>query len=104
MAFEPLRPAGSRSGATLFVSARRAAELRAQSAEWPSWTVAGTQLAELESLVSGVLSPAGGYAARGERSDSVSGLRLPSPVLELTPEAAQVVQPGRALALRDPEG
>ena len=90
--------------ASLLVSDARASELRAHSAGWPSWTVAGTQLAELESLMAGLLWPSVTYAPRGERPIEASGTLLHSPGLELAQEVAQELQPGRHLALKDSEG
>jgi sulfate adenylyltransferase len=80
----------------------RAAELRTESAGWPSLAVAGRELADLECFLSGLLWPCTGYAAEGERSLVRSGLRLPAP--EVTRELAQGLQPGDVLALRDGEG
>ena len=77
---EPVQTTTPRQRAGLLASGARAAELRAQSAGWPSWTVAGTQLAELESLVSGLLWPLTGYATRGESSIAGTGLAALPPV------------------------
>jgi sulfate adenylyltransferase len=79
-------------------------QLRDQSAGWPSWTVAGRQLADLESLIAGLLSPSTGYASRSEHNEGASGPPLPSPVLEVTSAVAAALKPGSTLALRDPEG
>ena len=44
----------------LQVPAARAAELKAQSKDWPSWDLTARQLCDLELLMSGGFSPCAG--------------------------------------------
>jgi sulfate adenylyltransferase len=95
----------------LLVSAERAAELKADSASYPSWDLSDRQLCDLELLINGGFSPLRGFMGR-ETYDSVcSSMRLPDGtvwpmpiVLDLTEEAAAALKPGDKLALRDSEG
>ena len=61
------------------------------------------QLADFESLACGLFWPRTGYATRGEES-SASPPLPPAPALTISREAAQSVQPGDTVALKDPEG
>jgi sulfate adenylyltransferase len=80
---------------SLLVTSARRDELRAQSSAWPSWTLSGDTLTELEALIAGFLWPVQGYRTSGE--PGAAPLDVPAGL------ALQLV-PGSDLALRDPEG
>ena len=95
----------------LFVSADRAAELRRESAKWPSWDLTPTQSTMLELLANGSLSPLRGFMSRREHDSMSSSGRLPNgrlwtlPVLlEVDDSVIQRVTVGSSVALRDAEG
>ena len=80
---------------SLLVTDARRDELRAQSSTWPSWTLSGDALTELEALIAGFLWPLQGYFASGE----------PVPAaLDVPADVASQLVPGSDAALRDPEG
>lgn len=76
--------------------------------DWPSWTVAGASLAELEALVAGWLFPLAGYtlgdssAPAGDRVSWVD--RELALALDVSAAFAGDAAPGAHVALRDPEG
>ena len=95
----------------LMASKERAAELKAQSREMPSWSLRPRQLADLELLLSGAFSPLKGFMVRSDYDGVCGDLKLadgtfwPTPVtLDVTAEVGEAVAPGGALALRDVEG
>jgi sulfate adenylyltransferase len=95
----------------LIVDEDRAAELRKQSAEWPSWELTSRQLCDLELLSSGGFSPLRGFLGRADHEAVCTGMRLadgtlwPIPVaLDVPEELATGLEPGTTFALRDPEG
>ncbi len=95
----------------LFVSPARAAELRAQARTMPSWDLTPRQLCDLELLQNGGLSPLRGFMHRRDHDSVCARMRLadgrlwPLPVLlDVTRQAAEKLQPGDRLALRDAEG
>ncbi|MBI4880211.1 MAG: bifunctional sulfate adenylyltransferase/adenylylsulfate kinase [Planctomycetes bacterium] len=95
----------------LLVDGGRAAELRAASRDWPSWSLTPRQLCDLELLLNGGFSPLQGFMTRADyesvRDDMRlrSGLLWPVPVtLDLSEELAKELRPGAHLALRDGEG
>jgi sulfate adenylyltransferase len=95
----------------LMVSAARAAELQAESREWPSWDLIPRQFCDLELLLNGGFSPLRGFMSRADYESTCSRMRLadgriwPVPiVLDVPDEFARTVGPGRSVALRDPEG
>jgi len=95
----------------LLVEEDRVAELRARSADWPSWDLTPRQLCDLELLLCGGFSPLLGFLGQADYESVVSRMRLadgtlwPMPVtLDVTSELAARLGPGASLALRDPEG
>ncbi len=95
----------------LLVDADRAAELKAASRDWPSWDLTPRQLCDLELLTNGAFSPLRGFLGKADYDSVCSKLRLvdgtlwPMPItLDVSREAADGLEPGSTLALRDPEG
>ena len=96
---------------SLLVDQERAAELRVQSREWPSWSLTPKQLADLELLLCGAFSPLRGYMWQADYEAVRDSMRLtdgtlwPIPItLGLPEEMAQALSSGDHVALRDPEG
>src|SRR5436305_7283170 len=95
----------------LMASDDRAAELRAESAQWPSWDLTPRQLCDLELLANGGFSPLSGFLGRADYESVCSSMRLADGtlwsipvVLDLPEEVAEGLKVGSSLALRDPEG
>ena len=96
----------------LQVPAARAAELKAQSKDWPSWDLTARQLCDLELLMSGGFSPLRGFMNRADYEGVCHNMRLangtlwPMPItLDVTEDFAKTLTPGSSkIALRDPEG
>ena len=95
----------------LMASPERVARLKAEAREMPSWSLLPRQLADVELLLSGALSPLEGYMGRSDydrvtrERRLASGVPWPLPVtLDVPEELARSLEPGRSLALRDPEG
>jgi sulfate adenylyltransferase len=95
----------------LHVDDERAAALRSDSAQWPSWDLTARQLCDLELLATGGFSPLTGFMGSGdhaavcERMRLVDGTLWPIPItLDVSDEVAEGLTAGRRLALRDPEG
>src|SRR5271154_3804059 len=96
----------------LQVSAARAAELKAQSKDWPSWDLTARQLCDLELLMSGGFSPLRGFMNRADYEGVCKDMRLasgtlwPMPItLDVSEEFAKKLTSGSSkIALRDPEG
>src|SRR5437764_11888956 len=89
----------------------RAAELRAESAHWPSWDLTARQLCDLELLVNGGFSPLQGFLGRADYESVCSSMRLADGtlwsipvVLDLPEDVAGDLSEGSLLALRDAEG
>jgi sulfate adenylyltransferase len=90
----------------------RAAELKAESREWPSWDLTPRQLCDLELLMSGGFSPLRGFMTKadyeGVRDNMhlANGVLWPIPItLDVKEEFAKSLKPGQSkIALRDPEG
>jgi sulfate adenylyltransferase len=58
------------------VPAARAAELKAQSKDWPSWDLTARQLCDLELLMSGGFSPLRGFMNRADYEGVCHNMRL----------------------------
>jgi len=89
----------------------RAAELKAQSKDWPSWDLTPRQICDLDLLANGGFSPLRGflgeedYEAVCDRMRLADGTIWPMPVtLDIPEENAAALGEGASLALRDPEG
>jgi sulfate adenylyltransferase len=90
----------------------RAAELKAESREWPSWDLTARQVCDLELLLSGGFSPLTGFMTRPDYEGVCQNMRLKSGVLwpipitlDVKEEFAKALKPGSSkIALRDPEG
>ncbi len=95
----------------LTVSEDRAGELKELSRDQPSWDLTPRQVCDLELLMNGGFSPLRGFLTRADYEGVCDGMRLadgtlwPMPImLDVTEELAEQLEPGRPLALRDPEG
>jgi sulfate adenylyltransferase len=95
----------------LIASEDRAAELKAASAEWPSWDLTPRQICDLELLANGGFSPLTGFLNQADYESVCSSMRLADGtlwtlpvVLDLPEEVADGLKVGQSLALRDPEG
>jgi sulfate adenylyltransferase len=95
----------------LIASEDRAAELKAASADWPSWDLSPRQLCDLELLANGGFSPLSGFLGRADYESVCASMRLADGtlwsipvVLDLPEEVAEGLKEGTSLALRDPEG
>ena len=95
----------------LMVDAERASSLKAESRDWPSIDLTPRQLCDLELLLVGGFSPLRGFMGRADYDAVLADIRLadgtlwPIPITLDVPEAvANELEPGKPLALRDPEG
>ena len=95
----------------LVVDDDRAADLKKQSADWPSWDLTPRQLCDMELLLSGGFSPLRGFLSSADYESVCNDMRLtdgtlwPMPItLDVPEEVASGLGAGATLALRDPEG
>jgi sulfate adenylyltransferase len=95
----------------LCVSPQRAAELKEQSRDWPSWDLTPRQLCDLELLCNGGFSPLAGFLKKADYDSVCQQMRLtdgtlwPIPItLDVSKEFAEKVSAGAKVALRDAEG
>ena len=86
-------------------------ELRAASLDWPSWDLTPRQICDLELLLNGAFSPLAGFMTPRDYDPVCEKMRLadgtlwPIPItLDITEDAAEGLEAGSHLALRDPEG
>lgn len=89
----------------------RVADLQRQSREFPSLALSQTAVSDLELLMNGGFSPLKGFMRREDYESVLNRMRLsngvlwPLPIcLDIDPEKNPGVEPGRTIALRDPEG
>jgi sulfate adenylyltransferase len=107
MSKRPMDSPGS-TGASLLASDARREELRARARGWPSFTVSGPTLADLEALLAGFLAPFRGYGVTAGMQNE-GGLQPGFPhgaalMLDVPTSVHEQARPGSHLALRDPEG
>ena len=95
----------------LIAEPHRAAELKAASRDWPSWTLTPRQICDLELLLNGGFSPLRGFLGWSDFDRVCREMRLadgalwPLPItLDVTEDAAAAAVGAGHLALRDPEG
>ncbi len=107
----------------LTVSPDRAAQIKDQSRDWPSWDLTPRQLCDLELLCNGGFSPLKGFMGKADYESVCSKMRLaagtrhepidpgagstlwPIPItLDVSKEFAEKLKPGMNVALRDAEG
>jgi sulfate adenylyltransferase len=95
----------------LLCDAYRAEALKREALEFPSLDLDWRQLCELELILTGALAPLAGFMGRTdldnvlERMQLADGRFWPRPVmLAVGEKAAQALQPGCRVALRDAEG
>ena len=95
----------------LVVDRERGDELRTASLDWPSWALTPRQISDLELLLNGAFSPLAGFMTPGDYEPVREQMRLadgtlwPIPItLDITEDAAEGLEAGSHLALRDPEG
>jgi len=95
----------------LMAAPGRAAQLKEQAREMPSWSLTLRQLADVELLLCGAFSPLPGFMGRKDydrvlkESRLADGTTWPLPLtLDVPEEFAQSLKPGQPLTLRDPEG
>jgi sulfate adenylyltransferase len=93
------------------VDPERAAALKSESKDWPSWDLTPRQICDLELLLSGGFSPLTGFVGQRDYESICADMRLqdgtlwPIPItLDVTEEVAGKLQPGASLAVRDPQG
>src|SRR6266700_6370154 len=96
----------------LIVDGERAAELKAQSRDFPSWDLTARHIRDLELLLNGGFSPLGGFMTKADyegvchNMKLTSGVLWPIPItLDVTESFAKDLKPGSSkIALRDAEG
>jgi sulfate adenylyltransferase len=95
----------------LMVQAGRAAELRSQSREFPSWDLTARQVCDLELLLNGGFSPLTGFMNQADYNGVCKNMKLSSGVLwpmpitlDVKEEFAKTLKAGSKVALRDGEG
>src|SRR5215831_21012346 len=96
----------------LIVDAERAAELKAQSRDFPSWDLTARHIRDLELLLNGGFSPLSGFMNQADYEGVCHNMKLKSGVLwpmpitlDVTESFAETLKPGSSkIALRDAEG
>ncbi|MDF1810595.1 MAG: bifunctional sulfate adenylyltransferase/adenylylsulfate kinase [Verrucomicrobiales bacterium] len=95
----------------LVVDNDRAAELKQQSKNWPSWDLTPRQECDLELLLNGGFSPLEGFLNKADYTSVCQSMELadgtlwPIPIqLDVPQSIAETLEVGCSLALRDAEG
>ncbi len=95
----------------LMADEARAAELKAQSKEWPSWDLTPRQICDVELLLCGAFSPLTGFMGKADYESVCDNMRLadktlwPMPItLAVSEEFGEGLKKGDTVALRDAEG
>lgn len=95
----------------LVVDAKRAAELKEASKDFPSWDLTPRQECDLELLLNGGFSPLEGFLGKADYESVVENMELsdgtlwPIPIqLDVSEEVKEELEEGGSLALRDAEG
>ncbi len=95
----------------LQVSPARAAEIKAQSRDWPSWDLTPRQLCDLELLCNGGFSPLRGFMRKADYESVRDKMRLADATLwsmpitlDVSAEFADKLKRNSKVALRDAEG
>lgn len=95
----------------LYVSEERAAELKVDSKDFPSWDLTPRQVCDLELIANGGFSPLRGFLGQADYESVCDKMRLadgtiwPIPVtLDVSEELAASLEAGSRVALRDLEG
>jgi sulfate adenylyltransferase len=95
----------------LLVGDERAKELKAQSMDWPSWTLTPRQICDLELLANGGFSPLKGFLGQKDYNSVCRDMTLPDgtiwpmPImLDIPEDLAKTLKKGKTLTLRDIEG
>ncbi len=95
----------------LYVSEERAAELKVDSKDFPSWDLTPRQVCDLELIANGGVSPLRGFLGQADYESVCDKMRLadgtiwPIPVtLDVSEELAASLEAGSRVALRDLEG
>lgn len=103
--------AQARGASSLYLEGAALEEARKQADQLPSWDLRPWQLAELELLLSGALSPLTGYPSQADfdavlrSGETRDGVPLAWPVsLDVDLDFAGTLQQGSTIALRDREG
>jgi sulfate adenylyltransferase len=95
----------------IMIDENRHDEIRTQSRDWASWDLTPRQTLELELLLNGAYSPLRGYMTQTEYDRVMREMRLPDGifwpmpfVLDITEKAAEAIEAGSTVTLRDQEG
>ena len=95
----------------LYVSFDSAQKLKVEASDLPSWDLSDRQMCDLELLMNGGFHPLKGFLGRADYEAVLDDMRLvdgslwPIPItLDVSEEFAASIEPGRDIALRDPEG
>ncbi len=95
----------------LYLFEREAEEEKTRLAGYPSWDLTPRQICDLELLLCGAFSPLEGFMGQADYDRVVEEMRLadgllwPIPItLDVDREFGEKIEPGRRIALRDPEG
>ena len=96
----------------LIADAEKAAELKIQSRDFPSWDLTARHIRDLELLLNGAFSPLRGFMNQADYENVchnmklASGVLWPMPItLDVSESFAKTLKPGTSkVALRDAEG